>query len=170
VRVTEASEPFASPEVECRVSWPHPVAEMRLLSWGWLASQSLGVQQRWRACWVSTLPLCRFPSVRARGTDGWTGLGVSSPLPLSDVLLVRRKILSQASAPLQSFTNTHRKVTVEPLIFRPRALSAASLLPRFLPLQRLPSHGELPIPAELPPQRFRCALRVSRPLDALLPP
>ena len=42
-------------------------------------------------------------------------------------------------------------------------------LPRFLPLQRLSSHEEPPTPARSHLIRLRCALRVSHPLDALLP-
>jgi hypothetical protein len=42
-------------------------------------------------------------------------------------------------------------------------------LPRFLPLQRFPSHAEPLSPGGSHPSRFCCALRVSHPLDALLP-
>jgi hypothetical protein len=44
------------------------------------------------------------------------------------------------------------------------------LLPRFCPLQRLASHGEPHKSGESHLIRLSCALRVSHPLDALLPP
>jgi hypothetical protein len=55
---------------------------------------------------------------------------------------------------------------------RPEGLlgSNRSPLPRFRPLQRFPGHGEPHTPGESHLIRLRCALRVSHPPDALLPP
>jgi hypothetical protein len=60
---------------------------------------------------------------------------------------------------------SHRIHRITPILpARPR-------LPRFLPLQRLPGHGERRIsPAASHAAGSVCALRVSHPLDALLPP
>lgn len=50
------------------------------------------------------------------------------------------------------------------------ATSFTLLLPRFGPLQRFASRREPPKPGKIPTHRLSCVLRVSRPLDALLPP
>jgi len=61
----------------------------------------------------------------------------------------------------------HRKRNVPE---RERGGTKHLLLPRFCPLQRFASHGEPLNPARSQLIRLGCALRVSHPLDALLPP
>jgi hypothetical protein len=57
------------------------------------------------------------------------------------------------------------------LVFRPRKRAASPCSSRgFRPLQRFASRGELPNSSKIPTCRLRCVLRVSHPLDALLPP
>lgn len=77
-----------------------------------------------------------------------------------------REILSQALAPLQSFTNAPPCAARSPTHVDD---SHHTPLPRFCPLQRFASHEEPPTPRELPPHGLSCAPGVSHPFDALLP-
>jgi hypothetical protein len=115
-------------------------------------------------------PFVVFPVV-ALSRENRPDSGVSTPPPLSASPYGQEKILSQALAPLQSFTNAHRNMTHLPPGFHARKTSSATLLlPRFGPLQRFANRGELPNSSKIPTCRLRCVLRVSHPLDALLPP
>jgi hypothetical protein len=76
----------------------------------------------------------------------------------------RREFPSQVWALLHSFTD------FTPHGGQHRDAHPSMLRPRFLPLQRFASHEEPLSPGGIPTHRLRCALRVSHPLGALLPP
>jgi hypothetical protein len=86
------------------MSWPRPVAETRLLSWGLLASQGFIEQQRCRACWVNAIPLVPLADGMCRSTTD-LDFEVSTLLPFCQLLRID-SIPSQALTPLQSFTHT----------------------------------------------------------------
>jgi hypothetical protein len=71
---------------------------------------------------------------------------------------------SQVWALLHSFTDQHRTAGHH------RSAGTSMLRPRFVPLQRLAGREEPHSSGGHPAHRLRCVLRVSHPLDALLPP
>jgi hypothetical protein len=76
----------------------------------------------------------------------------------------RQDFPSRVWALLHSFTDRNRTAGHH------RSAGTSMLRPRFIPLQRLASREEPLSSGGHPAHRFRCALRVSHPLDALLPP
>jgi hypothetical protein len=107
-------------------------------------------------------PLCRSPA----GCPVGVGCGVPTPSPSTTsfdvvVFLLRLRLLFRVS-PVHRGGHRFpdRQAGHEPVVRSFRGFS---------PLQRFPSRAEPPSPGELPAHRLRCALRVSHPLDALLP-
>jgi hypothetical protein len=95
----------------------------------------------------------------ARGTESTLG----SPLRRPSTAVKPWRFLSQALAPFQSFTS------VPPRIFvTPRGITPTRPFRGFFPFSVCQSRGAT-YPRRFPPRRLRCALRVSHPLDALLP-
>ena len=90
------------------------------------------------------------------------------------VVTLPQRLLRPLGNPLSGFSSPaecHQRHTVDPQFMPTKADTfRCPLLPRFFPLQRFTSYGELRNPSGLPPHRFGCALRVCCPLDALLPP
>jgi hypothetical protein len=113
-------------------------------------------------CREPSLPFCG-PAAYARTGPG-SEVSASSPLP---------QHLSAAGDPLTGLgtpPECHPCATVRDMLPTHASELCRSPLPRFLPLQRLASREEPPTPRELPPHGLRCALGVSHPFDALLPP
>jgi hypothetical protein len=94
--------PCSSSKVQCRISWPRTVTRTRLLSWGWSASQSLA-----NSCAPVPIGLARSPLVVPHlnvEALRWLDPEEFTPPP-GPAIRKQRGILSQASTPLQSFTD-----------------------------------------------------------------
>jgi hypothetical protein len=121
------------------MSWPRPVTETRLLSWGSSASQGLIKQRRCRACWVSVIPLCRWPMECAEAPPTST-LRFLRRRP-SPILANQRISLLRLWLPYRVSPIHHHERPVftagEPTHKTPRPP-----LPRFCPRQRFPSRAE----------------------------
>jgi len=76
----------------------------------------------------------------------------------------RQEFPSRVWALLHSFTDRYRTAGHH------RSAGTSMLRPRFFPLQRFASREEPLNSGGHPAHRLRCVLRVSHPLDALLPP
>jgi hypothetical protein len=118
---------------------------------------------------LTRIPFAVFRSPSHCGAPGGSALGSHAAAP-SHRVIVRREILSQALAPLQSVTIAALRSARCPTDPKAGLTNTHPLLPRFLPLQRLANRGEPLTSDGIPTHRLRCALRVSHPLDALLPP
>jgi hypothetical protein len=111
-----------------------------------------------------------FSGDQRAATPGRIGSGVFPPLPLPDARSSDGKSSLRLRLPSRVLPLHHRKLWT--LLEKPKGLKSNDhlRLPRFRPLQRFPSHGEPLNPVRSHLIRLRCALRVSHPLDALLPP
>jgi hypothetical protein len=119
------------------------------------AVSPIGLTRSLRRYPWTTKPKFCSPETRHRGSHATT----------------RAHTLQCGPNPLSSFDSTHR---VSPVCHRNRSHRPFSRrlrlpLPRFIPLQRFSSRTEPLTSAAIPRRRLRCALRVSHPLDALLP-
>jgi len=128
------------------------------LSWVWPASQSFVGDGDVRVLGSRTTPILK------RSLEAALGCGTFHHHPLT-TLTVASHTLSGFSS-LQSIPDTSG--ALHPHGTRPHVCD--TLLPRFFPLQRLVNRGEPPTPRNIPSCELHCALRVSHPLDALLPP
>ena len=119
-------------------------------------------RQRCHARWFSANPLCRCSIIC---TEALTNSTLGLPHRRLPQTFRFGVILSQALAPLQSITRASPQTVAPALTDR----IAARPFRGFLPSSVLPAmRSHLP-PAGTTPNRLRCALRVSHPLDALLP-
>jgi hypothetical protein len=125
---------------------------------------------RERAYWVCAHPLCRYPWVeRLRACRG-PALGLVRHCRRPSPVKAPRDPLTDSRSPPEFHQHRTAGSTPQWPDTGSTPLRTDLRLPRFLPLQRLSSHGEPPNPDEIPSRRFCCVLRVSHPLDALLPP
>ena len=96
-------------------------------------------------------------------TPGRSDFEASTPRPIPT-------LESAGTSPLRFGPSYTVSPTSHRTVGQHRDAHPSMLRPRFLPLQRLASHEEPLTSGGIPSHRLRCVLRVSHPLDALLPP
>jgi hypothetical protein len=103
------------------ISWPRPVTETRLLSWGYLPRRVLKASIRARLSGLARCPLGRWPS-RTAASDSPRAQPWGARFRCLAGNLRNQHILSQAWTPLQSFTVVRSKSASRPdLLCRSKA-------------------------------------------------
>jgi len=135
------------------------------------------LNERPRCCayWVSAKPLPLFLSIRDRNLIA-PKLGIEAATrPPRPTLYVRAQSPLGLRLHSQSVTDTPppwyalSSAFAHQRSFCFQTTGCPQSLPRFCPLQRFANRAEPQTPSAFPTRWSRCALRVSHPLDALLP-
>jgi len=148
-----SSEPLASPEIQCRVSWPRLVTETRRLSWGHPVSQGLASHDVSAPIGLARIPSAVVLNVEALARLPQTGSGAFPPLPSPVANQSAGRSPHRLRIPSRVLPTPHRRNRAARCTGqRPETPNSRLLLPRFLPLQRLLATG-----SHIPPTRSHLA-------------